>query len=151
MSTPHLPPIAQQLWWVVPKQLAGVRKPTLAELAELRAEGIEALVSLLSDDSNLNLYAQQNIPHIWVPIIGGTAPSLDQLAQIKTFVDNQHRLGTAVAIHCSSGRRRTGTVLAALLIAQRTSYENAIDTILQANPEIELREPQINFLKSLSG
>ena len=150
MSAESLPPIAQQLWWVVPQQLAGVRKPTLAELTDLQAEGVRALVSLLSDSSNLDLYTQQKIPHIWVPIIGGTAPSLEQLQQIKTFVDTQHRLGTAVAIHCSSGRRRTGTVLAALLIVQGASYDNALATVLNANPEIELREPQITFLKSLS-
>ena len=151
MSAQSLPPITQQLWWVIPQQLAGVRKPTWGELAELRAEGVGALVSLLSDSSNLDLYTQQQIPHIWVPIIGGTAPSLEQLQQIKAFVDHQHSLDIAVAIHCSSGRRRTGTVLAALLIAQGARYDNALATVLNANPEIELRDPQITFLKSLSG
>ncbi|MGD1952749.1 MAG: hypothetical protein ACFB14_24350 [Leptolyngbyaceae cyanobacterium] len=59
-----------QPWWVVPKRLAGVRKPTPADLADLRGEGVGALVSLLSDDSNLNLYQRSQIPHIWVPIVG---------------------------------------------------------------------------------
>ena len=136
----------------MPDRLAGLRKPTEPELAVLSKEhGIHALVSLLSDSSNLDLYQTNGIPHIWVPIQGGTAPSLDQLTQIKTFVNSQHALGHGVAIHCSSGRRRTGTVLAALLIQQGDSYPKAFNTILSANPAVELRDPQINFLQSLSN
>lgn len=150
MSEQNLSPISEQLWWVVPNRLAGVRKPTEAEISELRNEGVGALVSLLSDDSNLDLYKKQAIPHIWVPTIGGKAPSLEQLNQIKTFVDAQETLGHAVVIHCSSGRRRTGTVLAAILILRGVSYESALSTISTANPDVELREAQINFLKGLS-
>ncbi|MEO0396385.1 MAG: dual specificity protein phosphatase family protein [Cyanobacteria bacterium P01_A01_bin.137] len=139
-------------WWVVPDRLAGLRKPTEPELAVLsKQHGIHALVSLLSDSSNLDLYQTSAIPHIWVPIQGGTAPSLDQLTQIKTFVDSQNALGHRVAIHCSSGRRRTGTVLVALLIQQGDSYSKALNTVLRANPAVELRDPQLNFLQSLSN
>ena len=104
---------------------------------------------MLSDDSNLDLYQQNGIPHIWVPILGGTAPSLEQLNQIKAFVDAQNQLGNAVAIHCTGGRRRTGTVLAGLLIQQGNSYEKALNIILTVNPDIDFRETQIDFLKSL--
>ncbi|MEM9976057.1 MAG: dual specificity protein phosphatase family protein [Cyanobacteria bacterium P01_D01_bin.2] len=150
MSEPPLSPISP--WWVVPDRLAGLRKPTPPELAVLSKDhGIHALVSLLSDSSNLDLYQTHAIPHIWVPIQGGTAPSLDQLSQIKTFVDSQHALGQGVAIHCSSGRRRTGTVLAALLIQQGDSYSKALNTVLKANPAVELRDPQISFLQSLAN
>lgn len=148
MTDPSLPTINP--WWVIPQRLAGSQKPTAAELSILREKGLSAIVSLLSDDSNLDLYKQHNIPHIWVPIQGGTAPSLDQLHQVKSFVNTQNALSHAVVIHCSSGRRRTGTMLAALLIQQGTSYEKALNTILSANPEVVLREAQINFLKKLS-
>ncbi|NEQ53030.1 MAG: protein phosphatase [Leptolyngbya sp. SIO3F4] len=137
-------------WWIIPERLAGSHKPTAEELTALKEKGIGAIVSVLSDDSNLDLYEQNNIPHIWVPIMGGTAPSLEQIDQIKTFVDSQNQLGNAVAIHCSGGRRRTGTVLAALLIKQGDSYEKALNIILTVNPYIDFRETQINFLKSLS-
>jgi hypothetical protein len=49
-------PIAENLWWVIPNQLAGVRKPENQEIAELKSAGIGAIVSVFHDSSNLSLY-----------------------------------------------------------------------------------------------
>ena len=38
--------IAENLWWVIPGKLAGVRKPMAEELTELQAAGIGAIVSV---------------------------------------------------------------------------------------------------------
>lgn len=144
------PSISESLWWVIPARLAGVRKPTEEDLSLLRAFKIDALVSVLSDDSNLTLYKQHKIPYVWVPIEGGHAPTLAQLKQLKAFVDEQNAQCNAVAIHCSNGLRRTGTVLAALLIQQGMDYEGAMAVISAANPAVNLRENQTSFLKGLS-
>ena len=143
-------PITQNLWWVIPEKLAGVRKPTAEEISELQAMGIQAIVSVMDDPSNLDLYQHANLAHLWVPIKGGTAPTEEQVQELETFIKNQNDSGNAVAIHCTSGRRRTGTVLAAYLIRSGSSAEDAIQTILTANPQIELRDAQINFLKELA-
>ncbi|MGF1493736.1 MAG: dual specificity protein phosphatase family protein [Microcoleaceae cyanobacterium] len=143
-------PITENLWWVIPDQLAGVRKPTAEEISELRGIGIGAIVSVMDDPSNLDLYEQANLPHLWVPIKGGTAPSLEQTQQLHDFINQQHQLGHAVAVHCSTGRRRTGTVIAAVLICSGESYETAVDKVSTANPLVELREAQTNFLQELA-
>lgn len=39
-------PISENLWWVIPEKLAGVRKPMPEELTELQAVGIRAIVSV---------------------------------------------------------------------------------------------------------
>ncbi len=41
-------PIQENLWWVIPGKLAGVRKPMAEELTELMAAGIGA-IDRLSD------------------------------------------------------------------------------------------------------
>ncbi|MCU0527508.1 MAG: dual specificity protein phosphatase family protein [Elainella sp. Prado103] len=145
------PPITQNLWWVIPGKLAGVRKPTVAELPELQAAGIGAIVSVMDDPANLEDYAQANIPYRWLPTKGGTAPSRLQVRELYEFVQQQQQVNHAVAIHCTSGRRRTGTLLAAYLIVSGVSYEQALQTILQANPAIELRQAQLEFLQSLAS
>lgn len=144
------PPISESLWWAVPSWLAGVRKPTEEELSVLRGLEIGAIVSILSDDANLELYKRHNFPHLWVPVVGSTAPTLPQLQQLKTFINSQNESGNAVAVHCSNGLRRTGTVLAALLIQQGANYERAMTAIQTANPAVELSEAQTSFLKNVT-
>ncbi len=143
-------PIDKNLWWVVPGKLAGVRKPTPEEIAELKANGIGAIVSVMDDPSNLDFYQQAGLPHLWLPTKGGTAPSPEQIQELQDFVDEQNRLGRAVVVHCTSGRRRTGTMLAALLIRTGLPYEKAMQTVITANPNVELREAQTSFLRELA-
>lgn len=144
-------PISENLWWVIPSKLAGVRKPTPEEIGELKAAGIGAIVSVMDDPANLDLYEQADLPYRWLPTKGGTAPTQAQIQELQNFVDQQNQLGNAVAIHCTSGNRRTGTMLAAYLIANRSSYDIAMQIIQTANPAAELREAQLTFLQKLAG
>lgn len=150
MEQQPIQPIVENLWWVVPNKLAGVRKPTVKELIELQTAGIEAIVSVFHDASNLDLYQQAGIPHLWIPIEVDAAPSQEQIQAFRDFVDNQNRLDRAVAVHCSTGRHRTGTILASYLIGAGFSYERAMRTILDADPDIELPKPQTVFLQKLA-
>lgn len=149
-DSPPQTPLAASLWWVIPSQLAGVQKPQVEELDELRALGIGAIVSVMDDPSNLDAYAQANLPYRWLPTKGGTAPTLEQLQELQSFVTQQNQLGHGVAVHCTSGRRRTGTLLAAYLIQKGATYAEALQIIHQANPAVELRVAQTNFLQSLA-
>ncbi len=150
MEPQPIQPIEENLWWVIPDKLAGVRKPMAEELTALQAAGVGAIVSVMDDPSNLDLYEQASIPHLWLPTKGGTAPSREQIQELQNFVESQNRLGHAVAIHCTSGRRRTGTMLASYLIHAGSSYDSAIQTVQQANPDVELREAQSTFLRELA-
>lgn len=150
MEEPQAQPILRNLWWVIPGKLAGVRKPTLEEIAELKSAGIGAIVSVMDDPSNLDLYEQVSLPYCWLPTKGGTAPSPEQIQDLQTFIEQQNQLGHAVAVHCTSGNRRTGTVLAAYLICAGSSFDDAMQVIQTANPNAELREAQTNFLRHLA-
>jgi protein-tyrosine phosphatase len=139
------------IWWILPGRLAGMQKPEADELAILKAEGIGAIVSIMDDPSNLNLYEVAQIPYRWLPTKGGTAPTREQIDEFSQFVDAETQAGKAVAVHCSSGRRRTATFLGAYLILIGKNYEEAVEAIAQANPAIEMSETQLNFLNSMSN
>jgi atypical dual specificity phosphatase len=151
MDEQPVQPIQENLWWVIPGRLAGVRKPTADELSELTAAGIGAIVSVMDDPANLDFYEQAGIPYRWLPTKGGTAPSQEQIRELQQFVDEQTRLGHAIAVHCTSGNRRTGTMLAAYLIHSGSSYVDAMAVIQTANPKAELREAQTTFLRELTN
>jgi atypical dual specificity phosphatase len=141
--------ISENLWWVIPSKLGGVRKPTEIEMSVLQSEGIGGIVSVMDDPSNLDMYERLGIPHLWLPVKGGTAPTVEQIASLRQFVEQQNNRGHSVAVHCTSGRRRTGTFLAAYLIAIGKTYEEALKIIYDAKPDVELREAQTDFLKEL--
>ena len=67
-------PILDNLWWVIPQKLAGVRKPNPEELIDLLTVGVGAIVSVMDDPSNLELYQTAKLPYLWLPTKGGTAP-----------------------------------------------------------------------------
>jgi len=64
MGQQPIQPIKENLWWVIPGKLAGVRKPMAEELTELQSAGIEAIVSVMDDPSNLDLYQRSEIPYL---------------------------------------------------------------------------------------
>lgn len=150
MAPPFIQPIEENLWWAVPGKLAGVRKPEAEELPKLAVSGVGAIISVLEDSSNIQLYESVQIPHQWLPIQIDAAPSLEQLTMLEAFIERQQAEGRAVAIHCSGGKHRTGTAIAAYLIRQGASYEQAMQTLLNANPEIELPSTQSKFLQQLA-
>jgi protein-tyrosine phosphatase len=151
MEQQPIQPINENLWWVIPGKLAGVRKPMAEELTDLQTAGIGAIVSVMDDPSNLDLYQRSEIPHLWLPTKGGTSPSREQIQKLQNFVSSQNELGHAVAVHCTSGKRRTGTMLASYLILAGLSYDKAMQTIQDAKPDAELREAQTSFLRELAG
>ena len=151
MEQQPIQPINKNLWWVIPGKLAGVRKPMAEELTDLQTAGIGAIVSVMDDPSNVELYQRSEIPYLWLPTKGGTAPSREQIQKLQNFVSSQNELGHAVAVHCTSGKRRTGTMLASYLILAGLSYDEAMQTIQDAKPDAELREAQTSFLRELAG
>lgn len=144
-------PISENLWWIIPEHLAGVRKPNPEEISELRAAGVGAIVSVMDDPANLDLYQGVGLNYLWLPVKGGSAPSREQIQKLQHFVEEQNQLGHGVAVHCTNGRRRTGTMLVAYLIQTGLSFDQAMQSLLTANPAVELRETQIEELKSLAA
>lgn len=108
-------PIEENLWWVTPGKLAGVRKPDAAEIVELKATGVGAIVSVMDDPQNLDLYEQANLPYRWLPTKGGTAPSLQQIDWIPLSVG---------AVRPTQGR-----TLAVMQVSGGSQSFNAVNTL----------------------
>ena len=110
-------------------KFCGTRKPlNKEEVMTLMNSGVVGIISLLDDSENIELYNSISGLHVLhVPIAGGTSPTNEQIENIRTFYDslnlplltdvNSSQLHSpSIAIHCTNGRRRTGTVIGCLYI-----------------------------------
>jgi atypical dual specificity phosphatase len=137
------------VWWLIPKKLAGMSRPPLSDLPRLFQAGMRGIVSVMDEPSGIEEYRQAGFQALWLPITGGKPPTVEQIEQFVNFAEPLIAAEQPVVVHCTSGNRRTGTLLAAYLVAQGESPERAIALIKQARPTAELREAQTEFLFSL--
>ncbi|MCX7847224.1 MAG: dual specificity protein phosphatase family protein [bacterium] len=119
------------LYWV--RDVAGCNCPSSeADVQALAQLGFKAIVSL----------TEQPLPGEWVkgfrvihePVADFTAPSVAQLDRISEFLLRCVREGQQPVVHCTMGRGRTGTVLAAYLIACGATPEEAMKEVRAARP-----------------
>jgi atypical dual specificity phosphatase len=150
MTQPIPALITENLWWLLPDRLGGVRMPRPDELTDLQSAGVGAIVSVFHEPANLELYQQAQIPNLWLPIAIDSGPTLEQIQLFQQFVEHQNQSGHAVAVHCSTGKHRTGTMLAAYLIQTGWSSQDAIQAVLKASAQTELPASQTTFLQNLS-
>ena len=142
-------PYPHFLWWAIPNQLAGMPRPALDDLSQLVQSKISGIISVMDEPSGINEYKAVGLSALWLPITGGKAPSIEQVQSAVNFIDPILAKGEAAVIHCTSGNRRTGTLIAAYLIAKGEVPTIAIERIYKARPTAELREVQRQFLLNL--
>lgn len=142
--------IIKDSYWVVNNLVLGTRKPTCRkEVDELIEVGIDGIITLLDNEENHDLYKSSGIDFLWVPIKGGTAPTLDQVKKAYDYYSSFKDKSCALAIHCTGGKKRTATLIASILILDGMNYDDAMLAITSANSEIVLSEVQTRFLLSL--
>ncbi len=110
--------------------------------------GIDSSVNLRIefDDAVYNL-AMSN--YCYLPVVDGQAPSLEQLYQGIAFIQQCIAAGRKVYIHCHSGVGRAPTMVAAYLISQGDTLEQAFRRIRQVRPFIEIKSAQLDQLRKL--
>lgn len=121
--------------WVDPPRLAALSMPSSADdLTWLRRQGIDVLVSLTEDPPPRRWVNDAGLLAIHHPIIDMTAPSPRQLDHIVEAIHRATKSGMGVAVHCTAGKGRTGTVLAAYFVDAGMSAAEAIDKVRTMRP-----------------
>lgn len=121
--------------WVEKPRLAALAFPeSPEELAWLRQQGIELLVSLTEDPPRRDWVTEAGLLLFHVPMIDMEPPTPEQLDRALSAIHKAHEREMAVAVHCGAGLGRTGTVLACYFVARGLTAQNAIARIRRLRP-----------------
>jgi atypical dual specificity phosphatase len=154
------------LWWVIPKVLAGMGMPYVDsqrrlnlggslndypdDLPLMYSAGIRAFVCLLNIPSDEQIFQDAGFAYKCLPINNGCAPDLRQAEQLIDFVSVNRRQNRPVAVSCEAGLGRTGTMIATYLIHEGLSANAAISRVKLIEPEAIETPLQIKFLEDFA-
>lgn len=110
-------------------------------MAHLRKSGITASVSMRAEfDSTKHGLAFKK--HSYLPTIDNTPPSLEQLDEGVAFIQQIIDAKGIVYVHCGSGVGRSPTLVAAYLVKQGMSLDEAVTRIQAARPFVRILPDQ---------
>jgi|SRR5262245_13318824 len=130
--------------WIDEPLLAASAEPGGPEqLAWLRAEGVDILVTLTEDPLPRTWIDGAGLMGVHVPIPDMDVPTVEQIDQVMSVIDKARSSDMGVAVHCLAGRGRTGTMLAAYFVYQGMTAEDAIRKVRDLRPgSIEVTEQE---------
>jgi atypical dual specificity phosphatase len=128
--------------WVDRPLLAAMARPDGAEeLAWLRQQGIQVLLSLTEDRLRRDWVNNAGLMVFHAPVEDMEAPTQEQLDQCISAIAKAHQAQMAVAVHCTAGQGRTGVVLACYFVTKGMTASNAISKVRRLRPgSIETEE-----------
>jgi len=127
--------------WIVDGKILASRYPGSTDaIAELASAGIHLCVNLHRTPLDADNLREHGLTELHLPVRDFTAPPDQVLARAVAAIDASLAAGQNVAVSCGGGLGRTGTVVAAWLVKQGLSADDAIQLVRQRRPgSIETR------------
>ncbi len=133
-DTPTLSPPTNFSWVERPLLAAMGRPDAPEELAWLRQQGIQLLLSLTEDRLRRDWVNDAGLLVFDVPVEDMEAPTQDQLDRATSAIARAHAHQMPVAVHCSAGLGRSGVILACYFVQKGLNAANAIAKVRRLRP-----------------
>ncbi len=109
--------------WIEQDTLAAMARPGRErdleeDMTWLQSAGIRVLVSLTEEPVSEKVLEKYGMEGLHLPVEDFTPPTLAQIDRFLEEVDRARLEGYALGIHCTAGKGRTGTMLAAYLVTR---------------------------------
>lgn len=130
--------------WVVPGEVAATRYPrNEGALRALATSGVTLIVNVHERPLPEPTLAGLGMRTLHLPVPDMSAPTLAQLEIGVRAIQSATEARERVAVNCGAGLGRTGTLLAALLVARGASASDAIGAVRSRRPgSIETAEQE---------
>jgi protein-tyrosine phosphatase len=142
MSPPRTSRITPNLY------LGGQHYPRgLARMARL---GISATLNLReeADDQTRGVALER---HLWLPTADDTPPTVEHLREASAFIGQALAEGRGVYVHCASGVGRAATTVAAHLVSEGLTPDQAWAEIRSVRPFVRPNAIQMAALEKFYG
>jgi atypical dual specificity phosphatase len=135
--------------WIDRPHLAACARPADAdEFSWLRQQGIQILLTLSEDRPRRHWVDAAGLLVVHIPIIDMDAPTQEQIDRAISTLQRARAHGMAIAVHCTAGLGRTGTILAAYLVSQGFTPAAAIARVRELRPgSIETVEQEESIIE----
>lgn len=108
---------AYEMTWITSQLAVGYAPMSYADLDRIKEMGIDAIVNLCGEFSDLHTIEEQSGFEVYyLPIPDEGAPDLEAMEQGLAWLDEAIYLGKKVLVHCRHGIGRTGTFVSAYLL-----------------------------------
>lgn len=117
--------------WLVPGRLAGTPWPGVVhdmdtDLKALSRCGVTMLITLTEKDFPQEALVRNGLQNFHLPVYDHEPPTVAQIQMLLARMSAAMRRGEVLAVHCLAGLGRTGTVLAAWLVREGLTAEEAL-------------------------
>jgi protein-tyrosine phosphatase len=120
MSTAYIPT------WITKNLAVGHAPMSYEELDSLKDQGINAIVNLCGEFTDLHeIEEKAGFEVFYLPIDDNTAPKLEEMEKGLAWLDEAMYLGKKVLVHCHHGIGRTGTFVTAYLLRRGLGMKKA--------------------------
>lgn len=131
--------------WVDKPYLAAMARPMEpGEYRWLREHGVQLVVSLAEDPPPRPWVNDAGLFSVHVPVQDMTAPTQDQIDACMTAMQKAHTQQMGVAVHCTAGLGRTGTILACYFVRQGLGARDAVNKVRRLRPGSIETEEQVD-------
>jgi len=142
--------------WLVPGRLGGMARPGLVrtleeDLRALAALRVTVLVSLEENPPARELISAHGISLEHLPVSAMGAPRVESALPMLLKIREHMRRGSACVYCCQGGLGRTNTLLAAHLVLDGVSVDDAIPTARKRSLVYEPLATEVAFLRTLAG
>ncbi len=112
--------------WITKNLAVGHAPMSYEELDSLRDQGINAIVNLCAEFTDLHeIEAKAGFEVFYLPIDDNTAPGMEEMEKGLAWLDEAMYLGKKVLVHCHHGIGRTGTFVTAYLLRRGLGLKKA--------------------------